>query len=289
MGWMGLGRLLPLALAAPTATTNATVYKYSWNIFRYMGDFLHLGGIVVLIMTIVKRQSVAGLSQKTQLLYTIVYTTRYLDLLSHSQAAYLVIFKLIFIFSALVTLSAFQRFGETWEKTKDTCKITIFLIPCFVLALVMTAEFSLLEILWTFSEFLEAVAMVPQYIFSYRDMNCREVGVNGFIVLIGAYRVMYSFNWMYKKYQVPQYSDIDSWIAGIIEIGLFADYMAYRFAGISYLRKSVLFADLKVHEMHEKVERKLLGGEAASFETTDTGELRRRKKVNEQEGQSVGF
>ena len=35
---------------------------------RYGGDFLHLAGIVTLLATIVKRQSVTGLSQKTQLL-----------------------------------------------------------------------------------------------------------------------------------------------------------------------------------------------------------------------------
>ena len=33
-----------------------------------------------------KRQSVSGLSQKTQLLYCIIYCTRYLDLLDHRQA-----------------------------------------------------------------------------------------------------------------------------------------------------------------------------------------------------------
>ena len=35
----------------------------------------------------VKRQSVSGLSQKTQLLYCIIYCTRYLDLLDHRQAS----------------------------------------------------------------------------------------------------------------------------------------------------------------------------------------------------------
>merc|ERR1719453_481128 len=56
-----------------------SVYAYSWNPFRYTGDFLHLAGIVVLLWVIIKRQSVAGLSQKTQILYTLIYCTRYLE------------------------------------------------------------------------------------------------------------------------------------------------------------------------------------------------------------------
>jgi len=261
------------------AAVAGTVYAYSWNYFRYGGDFLHLAGIVVLLATIVKRQSVSGLSQKTQLLYCIIYCTRYLDLLDHRQAAYLVIFKITFIFTSLIAISAFQRFLDTWEKQKDTVTITLFIIPCFVLSMFMTTEYTLLETLWTFSEFLEAVAMVPQYVFSYRDVGNKEIGVNAFVVLIGSYRIMYCLNWMYKKYEVPQYSDIDSWLAGIVEIVLFVDFLNFKFRSKSSLRTYVLAVDLKVHEVKEEVERQLYGGEQVVFETSDTGELRRRKKA----------
>jgi ER lumen protein retaining receptor len=263
---------------ADQAAVAGTVYAYSWNYFRYGGDFLHLSAIIVLLTTIIKRQSVAGLSQKTQLFYAIVYCTRYLDLLDHAQATYLVMFKITFIFTSLIALSAFQRFGDTWEKTKDTVPLVFFLAPCFLLSMFMTTEYTVLETLWTFSEFLEAVAMVPQYVFSYRDQGNKEIGVNAFVVLIGSYRIMYCLNWMYKKYEVPQYSDIDSWLAGLVEIALFADFLNFKFRKTSSLRKYVLMLDLKVHEMQEKVERQVFGGEQVVFDTSDTGELRKRKK-----------
>jgi ER lumen protein retaining receptor len=264
-----------------------TVYAYSWNYFRYSGDFLHLAGIVTLLTTIVRRQSVSGLSQKTQLLYCLIYCTRYLDLLDHKQAAYLVVFKITFIFTSFVALSAFQRFGETWERTKDTCTIGLFIFPCLLLSLFMTTEYTVLETLWTFSEFLEAVAMVPQYIFSYRDRGNRDYGVNAFVILIGSYRIMYCLNWMYKKYEVPQYSDIDSWLAGLVEIILFVDFLNFKFRGVSTLRQYVLAVDLKVHEAQEKVERKVFGGEKVIFENSETGELRRRKRGAENEGMQL--
>ena len=33
-------------------------------------------------------------------------------------------------------------------------------------------------------------AEVPQYVFSYRDVGNKEIGVNAFVVLIGSYRIM---------------------------------------------------------------------------------------------------
>merc|ERR1711985_185533 len=51
------------------AGLRAKMKAYSWNIFRYIGDYLHLTGIVVLFVTIGKNNSVAGISKSTQILY----------------------------------------------------------------------------------------------------------------------------------------------------------------------------------------------------------------------------
>ena len=66
---------------------------YSWNIFRYVGDYLHLFGVIALLITIAKNKSVAGISRSTQILYFLVFVTRYLDLFDHTQTSYLVFFK----------------------------------------------------------------------------------------------------------------------------------------------------------------------------------------------------
>lgn len=88
--------------------TNFTnLATYSWNLFRYVGDYLHLLGIIVLLGTIVKNKSVAGISRSTQILYFLVFTTRYLDLFDHSQTMYLVVFKMTYILSACLILGCF--------------------------------------------------------------------------------------------------------------------------------------------------------------------------------------
>merc|ERR1712098_607751 len=151
------------------AVFSAMLNTHSWNIFRYFGDYLHLAGIVVLLGTIAKNRSVRGLSGRTQLVYFIIFITRYLDLFQHTQTMYLVVFKVAYIMLSSITLQLFFWLRHSWEPYKDTCNLSTILLPSFCFALLLTDDYSVSEVLWTFSEFLEGFAMVPQYIFSYRD------------------------------------------------------------------------------------------------------------------------
>merc|ERR1711972_1307807 len=120
--------------------------------------------------------------------------------------------------------------------------------------------------------------MVPQYIFCYR-CGPRDVGQSLFVIALGGYRVFYALNWIYKKIQMPHYSDIQSWLGGIIEIMFFLDFLNYRFTGNSMLRTMVLAVDTKINEISDKVELKVLG--TASHKDrieTEGGEIRRRRK-----------
>eukprot|EP00932_Pfiesteria_piscicida_P007854 SRR837773.18071.p1 GENE.SRR837773.18071~~SRR837773.18071.p1 ORF type:complete len:288 (-),score=73.31 SRR837773.18071:59-889(-) len=264
-------------------TTNfANFTAYSWNIFRYIGDYLHLTGIIVLLLTIAKNKSVAGISRSTQILYFLVFVTRYLDLFDHSQTAYLVFFKLTYISTSIIVLVLFHQFERTYERRHDTCNLAVVIIPCATAAVLLTSEYSVLEVLWTFSEFIEGFAMVPQYIFCYRERAGKDWGASLYVISLGGYRVFYAFNWIYKKIQMPHYSDIQSWIGGIIEIMFFVDFLNYRFTGNSMLRSMVLTVDTKINEISDKVELKVLGTSSAMRMETEGGEIRRRRKAEEE-------
>mmetsp|Transcript_39199 Transcript_39199/g.100179 ORF Transcript_39199/g.100179 Transcript_39199/m.100179 type:complete len:295 (+) Transcript_39199:101-985(+) len=264
-------------------TTNfANFTAYSWNVFRYVGDYLHLTGIIVLLMTIAKNQSVAGISRSTQFMYFLVFVTRYLDLFDHSQTAYLVFFKLTYIGTSIIVLVLFNQLDKTYERRHDTCNLAVIILPCATAAVLLTNEYSVLEILWTFSEFIEGFAMVPQYIFCYRDKGSRDWGTSLYVVSLGGYRVFYALNWIYKKIQMPHYSDIQSWIGGIIEIMFFVDFLNYRFTGNSMLRSMVLTVDTKINEISDKVEMKVLGSSSSMRMETEGGEMRRRRKTEEE-------
>merc|ERR1719401_2426062 len=129
---------------------------------------------------------------------------------------------------------------------------------------------------------IEGFAMVPQYIFCYREKGQRDWGADLYVISLGSYRVFYAINWIYKKIQMPNYSDFQSWLGGIIEIMLFVDFLNYRFTGNSMLRSMVLTVDTKINEVAEKVELKVLG-KSTRFETEGMEMRRRKKNIGEEE------
>lgn len=257
----------------------ALLTAHSWNIYRYLGDYLHLGGVIVLLGTLAKNRAVTGISRSTQILYSLVFITRYLDLFHHNQTEYLVFFKLTYIITSIIVLLLFWRLDSTYERQKDTCSLVIILLPCIIAATLMSNDTSIMEIAWTFSQFCEGFAMVPQYIFCYRDYEAKDLGVSFYVVALGGYRVFYAANWIYKKIHLPQYYDIHSWIGGLIEILFFGDFLGFRFTGRSMLRTLVLKVDEKVNELKDSVRDKVIGSEKAEpqGESTEGGELRQRK------------
>ena len=75
------------------------------NIFRFLGDLSHLVSIFILIHKIQTSRSCRGISFKTQLLYLIVFLTRYVDLLTGPyMSVYNTIMKVFFIGSTGYTL-----------------------------------------------------------------------------------------------------------------------------------------------------------------------------------------
>merc|ERR1712117_932771 len=105
-------------------------------------------------------------------------------------------------------------------------------------------------------------------------------GTGLYVIALGGYRVFYAFNWIYKKIQMPHYSDVQSWIGGIIEIIFFIDFLNYRFTGNSMLRTMVLSVDTKINEISDQVELKVLGSSSAVRAEKNTGsEMRRRRKA----------
>merc|ERR1719409_734222 len=161
---------------------------------------------------------------------------------------------------------------QTYQRVNDTCSLVIIIAPCATASLLLTSEYSMLEVLWTFSEFVEGFAMVPQYIFCYRARGLNDWGASLYVMCLGGYRVFYAFNWIYKKIMMPHYSDMQSWLGGLIEILFFVDFLSYRFTGNSMLRSMVLSVDSKINEISDKVEMKVLGTSSEQRRESSGGE-----------------
>eukprot|EP00429_Kryptoperidinium_foliaceum_P089420 CAMPEP_0176190484 /NCGR_PEP_ID=MMETSP0121_2-20121125/3962_1 /TAXON_ID=160619 /ORGANISM="Kryptoperidinium foliaceum, Strain CCMP 1326" /LENGTH=228 /DNA_ID=CAMNT_0017529107 /DNA_START=143 /DNA_END=829 /DNA_ORIENTATION=+ len=217
--------------------------------FRCIGDYLHLFGVIVVLGTLYKNKSCRGISRGTHILFLGVFASRYLDLFYYRQSQYLVVFKLTYMITACLVLAVFWKLDHTYERKKDTCSLMVLLMPCVAAALLLAQDYTIIEVMWSFSQFLEGVAMVPQYIFCYRGTGANDIGVALSVMSLGGYRLFYVANWVRKRVQSPEYFDAISWIGGFVEISFFFDYLLSIFTGASLLKSVVLKVDKKVIEL----------------------------------------
>jgi len=241
---------------------------------------IHLAGVSIMLLTMFKNKSVTGLSFRTAFVYAVLFSCRYLDLWTHRQPLYLVFFKVTYIVTAYIALYGFRKYAGTFERSKDTVNIMLVLVGCLIAAWFTTNESSVVQVLWVFSQYLEAFALVPQYVFCYRDPNNRDVGIVLFIMCIGIYRCLYAMNWIYKKMNVSAYSDVHSWIGGIVEILFFVDYLIHHFGGVSMLKSMVLGVDSQIRKVSDKMEMKVFGTSSADRDKKVQGLRQRLPRTN---------
>ena len=128
--------------------------------------------------------------------------------------------KIFFLGSSFGTVYLmYMKFKATYDTNHDTFRyaknlsflkikqrltiwhfrIEFLLGPTALLALVLNHEFSLMEILWTFSIYLEAVAILPQ-LFMVQKTGEAESITSHYLFALGSYRGLYILNWIYRYY-----------------------------------------------------------------------------------------
>eukprot|EP00090_Calanus_glacialis_P046793 TRINITY_DN935_c0_g1_i1.p1 TRINITY_DN935_c0_g1~~TRINITY_DN935_c0_g1_i1.p1 ORF type:complete len:213 (-),score=38.65 TRINITY_DN935_c0_g1_i1:225-863(-) len=193
------------------------------NIFRLLGDVSHLLAIIILLLKIWKTRSCAGISGKSQVLFLIVFVSRYLDLVTNFVSVYNTTMKMFFIASAAGTVYLmFIKFKATYDGNHDTFRIEFLLGPIAILALVLNHEFSVMEILWTFSIYLESVAILPQ-LFMVSKTGEAESITSHYLFALGSYRGLYILNWIFRYYGEGFY-DIIAIVAGCVQTILYCDF-----------------------------------------------------------------
>ncbi|XP_003747689.1 ER lumen protein-retaining receptor [Galendromus occidentalis] len=193
------------------------------NLFRLLGDLSHLFAIIILLLKIWKTRSCAGISGRSQLLFSIVYAARYLDLFTSFISLYNTVMKVIFLAASIGTLYLmWVKFKATYDRNHDTFRVELLLGPCALLALVINHEFTFMEILWTFSIYLEAVAILPQ-LFMVSKTGEAETITSHYLFALGSYRALYVLNWMYRYY-AENFYDVIAIVAGVVQTVLYCDF-----------------------------------------------------------------
>jgi len=132
----------------------------------------------------------------------------------------------------------------THDPSIDTFKIEYLIGPCVVLGLIFNYKFRFSEILWSFSIFLESVAILPQLFLLQRTGEAETITTH-YLAALGGYRAFYIPNWIYryvslsllkgytnseelsarcKRWYTHDSVDIIAVIAGLVQTGLYADF-----------------------------------------------------------------
>jgi len=199
------------------------------NIFRLSGDMLHLLSFVVLLLKIQATRSCRGISLKTQEMYTLVFVCRYLDIFWNFISLYNTVMKLVFLGTSfwILYLMRYDKIVKvTYDREQDTFRHHFLVIPCSVLAILIHNAWTPFEIIWTFSIYLEAVAILPQLVLLQRTQNIDNLTGN-YVFLLGSYRGMYILNWIYRYFTETHYKQWIAWISGLVQTILYIDFFYY--------------------------------------------------------------
>ncbi|XP_036003927.1 ER lumen protein-retaining receptor 2-like [Fundulus heteroclitus] len=230
------------------------------NVFRLTGDLSHLAAIIILLLKIWKTRSCAGISGKSQILFALVFTTRYLDLLTSFISLYNTSMKVIYIGCSYATVYLiYMKFRATYDGNHDSFRVEFLVVPVGGLAVLINHDFSPLEILWTFSIYLESVAILPQ-LFMISKTGEAETITTHYLFCLGLYRALYLFNWIWRYY-FEGFFDMIAIVAGVVQTVLYCDFFYL------YVTKGGMKIELFGHidENKSLEELKLLKGKKLSL------------------------
>ncbi|KAF0306910.1 Mast cell tryptase [Amphibalanus amphitrite] len=139
----------------------------------------------------------SGISCVAQVLYLVTFITRYLDLPFVFFSYYNTAMKHYFIFATACTVFLMLVARDTYDSNHDSKWMFLLLVPPAVLSQFVNYEYSVIEVGFAFSQFLEAVAMLPQFVMVCK-MGQAEVTVVCYLRMLASYRLLYIFNWIYS-------------------------------------------------------------------------------------------
>jgi len=124
-----------------------------------------------------------------------------------------------------------EPYKSKYDKSQDSfLHIKFAVCPCAAIAVMsclLKRELNPVDILWTLSIFLEALAIVPQLFVLQRYREVENL-TGHYVFFLGAYRFLYILNWVYRSYYEPFYRH--NWlvyVSGAVQTALYVDFFYY--------------------------------------------------------------
>lgn len=232
-----------------------SVRFYDWEPTRYVGDFAHLAALGLCLAVLLRESGVDGVSFKAHLLFFFVFTARFVNIFFCDQPMYLVIYKVVLWTITIHIVMVMCARGSTLDH-KDTMPLYALLLPTMIVTLVFGRYSSgdhglVAEVLWIFSNYLEGLAMLPQYIYCYRDGDNISRLVGAYVLAMGGYQSVFGLTWISRCVLMHGYLDVSSLINGILGVAFFVDYLVFKARETSPLSSFCISMDKGIREASE--------------------------------------
>lgn len=127
---------------------------------------------------------------------TLLHRQQHLHPISY-ESSFPVCFPSLLISAAILTLNGPCCDRPTNDPSIDTFRVEYLLLPALFLGVIFNYSYSITEIFWAFSIFLEAVAILPQLFILQRTGEAETITTH-YLAALGAYRGLYIPNWIYR-------------------------------------------------------------------------------------------
>lgn len=104
----------------------------------------------------------------------------------------------------------------------------MLLILSILLALLVNDTFEQIEVFWTFSNYLEAVAVIPQIWFVIKAQKIREF-LLGYYTLLFIYKALYICHWI-DLYEFNGYYDLIAACSAVVQLFLYIYFFVVVFS-----------------------------------------------------------
>ena len=113
-------------------------------------------------------------------------------------------------------------FRPTSDPNLDTFRVSYLIAGSAVLAIIFPYKYTIAEMLWAFSIWLESVAILPQLFMLQRTGEAETITTH-YLFALGIYRGLYIPNWIYRYFS-DGYFDPIAIVAGIVQTILYSDF-----------------------------------------------------------------
>jgi ER lumen protein retaining receptor len=117
------------------------------------------------------------------------------------------------------------KLRKTYSKKHDSFSLILIILLPLPFAVFTSRNREISEVLWTYSLWLESIAIVPQLFLLQRTQRI-EILTKDYIFFLGTYRLFYILNWARKAYFKNKTPKV-VWTTGIIQTIIYIDFLYY--------------------------------------------------------------